>query len=465
MSEIRVKYVAPPTVSAFLDSDDFVRCIMGPVGSGKSSGCNIEFLRRAKEQAPGPDGIRRSRWAAIRNTYPELRDTTRKTFEQWIPAALGRWREQEFIFELKFADIHSEILFRPLDRPEDVKKLLSLELTGAYVNELREIPKHVFEVLQTRVGRYPSKRDGGPTWFGVWSDTNPWHVTHWGSKLFKSKPEGHALFKQPGGRSEEAENAENLPLGYYERLAIGKDSEWIRVYVDGEEASSAIGSIYGELLERLSQRSGVSDFQHEADGIFTSWDLGISDSTAIWFWRLNAAGSIDVVDHYEAHGKGISHFFEIIDGKGFRYLKHWLPHDAAARTLVTGTSVQERFVERYGSAMVAITPNLALWDGISAARWLLEQPMRFHSRCADGMELLRSYRYEWDETAGTYSKRPLHDYASHTADAFRYMAIVARASELMTRKEKPAEKPQVRSLDKGFTLDELWDLNRRERRW
>jgi hypothetical protein len=103
-------------------------------------------------------------------------------------------------------------LFRALDRPEDKKKLLSLEVTGAYINEAREMPKEVFDVLQQRVGRYPSKMQGGPSWFGIWMDTNPWHTGHWGYKLFSvTKPEGHVLFEQPGGMDEDAENVENLP--------------------------------------------------------------------------------------------------------------------------------------------------------------------------------------------------------------------------------------------------------------
>jgi hypothetical protein len=82
-----------------------------------------------------------------------------------------------------------------------VKKLLSLEVTGAYVNELKEIPKRVIDVLETRIGRYPSKALGGPTWFGWWADTNPWHIGHWGYKLFKNPPPGYELYVQPGGRT------------------------------------------------------------------------------------------------------------------------------------------------------------------------------------------------------------------------------------------------------------------------
>ncbi len=469
MSEpVKVKYDAPPTLHRFLCSDAFVRCVLGPVGSGKSSASVVEILRRAVEQKPGPDGVRRTRFAVIRNTYGQLRDTTRKTFEQWIPQNLGTWHEQEFSFELEFNDVHCEVLFRALDRPEDVNKLLSLELTGAYINEGREISKSVFEVLQTRVGRYPSKAQGGPTWFGVWMDTNPWHSGHWASRLFKQHPEGHELFRQPGGRASDAENVENLPDGYYARLCFGKDAEWVKVYVDGLDATSDVGSVYGHLLSQLDARGGVAGFDYEPDSIFTSWDIGGAgargDSTAIWFWRLNDKGMPDLVDYYEANGRPMSHYFDLIEGKGYHYIKHWFPHDARAKTLQTGSSILEQTADRWGAENVAITPQLSLADGIQASRWLLEQPMRIHTDAMQGLECLQEYRYEWNEADRCFSNTPLHNWASHGADAFRYLACVVKTTELLTRKPVQLNKPAAVPLDQAFTLENLWQQHDRSNR-
>lgn len=467
MSAVRVKYDAPPTLSRFMDSNAFVRCVVGPVGSGKSSAMVVEILRRALEQQPGPDGVRRTRFAVIRNTYSQLRDTTRKTFEQWVPAELGTWHEQSFTFTMRFRDVHCEVLFRALDRPEDVKKLLSLELTGAYINEAREMPQTVFDVLQTRVGRFPSKLQGGPSWFGIWLDTNPWHTGHWGFKLFsEEKPNGHDLFEQPGGREPTAENTDNLPPGYYERLCAGKDSEWVAEYVDSKYPASDRGSIYGHLLHAMRERGSICEFDHPKDGVFASLDLGISDSTAIWWWRFSAQG-VDFIDHYEAHGMPLSHFFDVLDSRGYEYSKIWLPHDARARSLQTGVSVQDQFLKRYPNKAL-IGPELSLADGIQATRFLLEQPgTRIHERCSeqhgpsdiDGVDALRSYRYEYDEARKTYRKTPIHDWASHSADAFRYSAVVVKAAELRSRSpatEKP--KPPARAPN-SFTLDELFEAH------
>lgn len=491
----------PRTLARFARSDAFVRCIVGPVGSGKSSACVTEILRRAAQQKPGPDGVRRSRFAVIRNTYGQLRDTTRKTFEQWIPETvngkrLGAWNEQRFTFTMEFLHddgkgnrhpLHCEVLFRALDRPEDVKKLLSLELTGAYINEAREIPKHVLDVLETRIGRYPSKAEGGASWSGIWMDTNPWAAGHWGAKLFArlGKGDGYELFRQPGGRATNAENVENLPPGYYDRLCTGKSKEWIRVYVDGEDASGDEGAVYGTWLAALEQRGDVAGFDHPMDAVYTSWDLGKSDSTAIWFWRIRdrrklvgdryvPVRTVDVIDYYENHGQGLGHYFEVIEGRGYQYRTHFLPHDARAETLATQQTVVERCVQRWGAEHVAITPQIGLDDGIDAGRWLLEeeQGTRIHERCGvagrfdySGLDVLRSYRFEWDEKNQCFSRVPVHNFASHGADAWRYLAVVAKQIEIATRPEPTDDRPVASPAHNHFTMDELWQARDRQRRW
>jgi hypothetical protein len=460
----------PPTLRRFQLSDAFVRCVVGPVGSGKSSVCIIEILRRAAKQKPGPDGVRRTRWAIIRNTYGQLRDTTRKTFEEWVPHWLGTWNEQSFTWTGEWVDdegpdakpVHCEVLFRSLDRPEDVRKLLSLELTGAYINEAREVSQQAFEVLQQRVDRYPPHAKGGPTWAGIWLDTNPWHTGHWGYRLFTKrenlKPEEQhlfVLFEQPGGRTPEAENLENLKAGYYERLCAGKDADWIKSYVDGKYPSSDVGSILGPLVAALEGRGGLAEFKPPTDGVFTNWDLGVSDSTAIWFWRVNEHRVPDIIDHYEASGQPASHYFNEIERRGYKYVKHWLPHDARQRSWQTGVGVVDQFIARFGAGAVAIGPEMSLRDGIAASRWLLEQPIRIHPRCQAGIDALREYRYEFDEELRVFSTRPLHNWASHTADAFRGLALVVRHTDVITRKPPPPEE-LIAVINRRPTLDELW---------
>lgn len=243
---MNVQFHAPPTVERFMLSDERRRVLAGPVGSGKSSGSVVEIARRAAQQRPDTrDGKRRTRFAVVRNTNRELKDTTIKTFFDWFPPGVaGSWHETAMTFKLQVGDVECEVLFRPLDTPDDVKRLLSLELTGGYVNECREIPREIVEGLDSRIGRYPSVRNGGCTWRGLWGDTNfPEEESYWyrvmegldldtGDPLGAGESNGWAAFIQPGGRSERAENVENLDPGYYENICAGKSEEWVRVYVD-----------------------------------------------------------------------------------------------------------------------------------------------------------------------------------------------------------------------------------------
>lgn len=220
----------------FHQSEAFFRGIMGPFGSGKSTAAVMEILRRAQEQRPSPNGQRKTRWAVVRNSYPELKTTTLKTWNQWVPAQYGKLTMDSPIRHyVNSPEIEMEVLFMALDRPDDVKKLLSLELTGAWINEAREIPKSILDGLTGRVGRYPSMADGGCTWSGVIADTNPPDDQSWWYKLAEeSTPEDWEFFQQPGGRDPKAENIKNLIPNYYKRLSGGKEPDWVQVYVDGQ---------------------------------------------------------------------------------------------------------------------------------------------------------------------------------------------------------------------------------------
>ena len=254
-------YNASKIGKLFHASKAFVRGVMGPVGSGKSVMCCMEIFNKAISAMPCKDGIRRSRWLIVRNTTPQLETTTIKTWLSWFPEhVFGKMNLKPPInHQIKFNDVELEVIFLALDRPEDVKKLLSLECTGIWFNEAREILKEIVDAGTMRVGRYPSKKDkpddvpaeNFPSWYGVIMDTNPPDDTHWWYKCAEEDewtrnefgvlvpkeqfPENMRweFWQQPSGLSPDAENIENLPRGYYERISSGKDKEWINVYVHG----------------------------------------------------------------------------------------------------------------------------------------------------------------------------------------------------------------------------------------
>lgn len=237
----------------------------------------MELIRRAQAQAPGPDGIRRSRWAVIRNTIPQLRDTTIRTVFQWLPVEhFGKYYVDDARYVVKaFPGCEFEIMFRGLDRPDDVKKLLSMELTGAWLNEVREIPWAIVDALQGRVGRFPAKVDGGASWHGIWMDTNPPDADSKFYKFFEEmRPPNARIFKQPSGLAPNAENLSNLPDGYYKNLAVGKSPEWVKVYVHGE---------YGFVMDGRSVFPEYNDAAHckavepmRGLPVYRGWDFGLT---------------------------------------------------------------------------------------------------------------------------------------------------------------------------------------------
>ena len=247
-----------------MKDSNFFRGIRGPVGSGKSVACCVEVFRRSLEQKKNDQGIRKSRWAIIRNTNPQLRTTPIKTWLDWFPEDVwGKFHwSVPYTHHIQQDELDIEILFLALDRPEDVKKLLSLELTGIWINEAREVPKSIIDACTMRVGRYPSMREGGASWSGVIADTNAPEEDHWWAIMAGEvpipdyipreqaqmliKPDNWSFYVQPSAMKEKldekgdvdsyevnknAENISNILETYYPNLIRGKTKSWIDVYV------------------------------------------------------------------------------------------------------------------------------------------------------------------------------------------------------------------------------------------
>lgn len=181
-----IVYNAEPTLAKFHASDAFIRGVMGPVGSGKSVGMCMEIIRRAIQQRCFRDtNIRKSKWGVVRNTFGELKTTTIRTWLEWVPETLGKMTWGSPIVHsvtIPLPDgtvVELEVIFRSLDKPSDIGKLKSLDLTGLFINEVCEEPKAILDMGGARVGRFPAKKDGGCTWCGIIMDTNAMDTDHW----------------------------------------------------------------------------------------------------------------------------------------------------------------------------------------------------------------------------------------------------------------------------------------------
>jgi hypothetical protein len=246
-----IDFIAPPTVADFMLSDSFVRIIMGPVGSGKTTGCIMELLRRAIEQQPGPDGIRRTRWAVTRQTLSQMKMTVLPDMLVWF-RGISTYKVSEQLVILQFDDVYSEFYFIPLEEERDQQRLLSMQLTGAMINEAIEISTDFVSAIAGRCGRFPSKADGGPTWHGIIADTNcPVIGSEWWKLFEEHRPYDWALFHQPSGLADDAENVENLPPGYYERLAQNPSEAWVQRYVRSEYGEDPSGTaVFAKAFKR-----------------------------------------------------------------------------------------------------------------------------------------------------------------------------------------------------------------------
>lgn len=265
-----INYTAPPTCARFMKSDSFGRLIAGPVGSGKTTACLFELFRRALEQHPAPDGLRYTRFAIVRQTLKQLKDTVLKDILDWLKG-VAAYKVSDNTIYVQFGDVRSEWVLIPLDNPEDQARLLSMQLTGAWMSESIEMDVALISPLAGRCGRYPGAALGGCTWHGIIADTNmPSEGSPWHKFMELEPPADWQIFIQPGGMDDDAENLEwltqtpetlKLPVTddrrrqqgrkYYERFIRSNSPDWCKRYVHAQYGDDPSGSaVFRESFKR-----------------------------------------------------------------------------------------------------------------------------------------------------------------------------------------------------------------------
>ena len=244
-----------------MKSQAFGRLIAGPVGSGKTTACLFELFRRACEQEPAPDGKRYTRFAIVRQTLKQLKDTVLKDITSWL-SGVAQYKVSDNTIYITVDDVVSEWLLIPLDDPDDQRRLLSMQLTGAWLSECVEMDVGIISPLAGRVGRYPGANLGGCTWMGLIADTNmPTEGTPWHHFMDVATPPDWSVFIQPGGMSSSAENLEwlvqtpetlKLPVDseiritqgrkYYERFIRSNTPDWCERYVHARYGNDPTGT-------------------------------------------------------------------------------------------------------------------------------------------------------------------------------------------------------------------------------
>lgn len=242
-------------LAEYIADRSHVSIVRGSIGSGTSSASIMKMLAISMEQHKNPDtGLRHTRWCVVRNTFPDLKNTTVKTWLDWLPEEqYGRFYwDRPYRHLIRVGDMDMEVYFIALDSPDDVRKMRSFEVTGFWFNELEFIEKEIVDEAESRTGRYPAVKDGGAKWDGVIADMNAPREDHWiplmmgevplpdnwteEERLSYRKPDNWGYFVQPPAMLEErdgsgqlvgykmnplAENIRWLKPGYYEEKIKG----------------------------------------------------------------------------------------------------------------------------------------------------------------------------------------------------------------------------------------------------
>lgn len=446
--------VAPlgPIAGAYYLDNSRVAVIEGPVGSGKSTASCMRLNRHAYEQVPSPDGIGHTRWAIVRNTKKQLQDTTMQTWFQIFPQhEYGPFRVTDAMHVWKFQPrdhawpIEAEFVFRALDDPDDVADLLSLEVTGFWFNECREI----IEEIIGHAGRRTRYRGGERphTWAGWIGDTNPWDTEHYlNDRLVDNPREGWAHFRQPGGMDPDAENlanleqtAETMEMAHDDprRLAQGRtyyikalqdySPEDALVYVHAERGRTRDGKpIYVDYNDRVHCLEFDLDPRLPID---IGLDFGRTPAATIG--QEHPGGRVHISHELVSFDMGLVRFAEelarLLQSDFKRYSLRTVTgdpsgeaqdaHDQTAFDILKGAGIVARGASTNEPSIRIETVNAAFRKMAGGKPALIIHPRckTLRRACIDG------YRYKKLKVAGNrYSDQPDKNAFSHVAEGLQY---------------------------------------------
>jgi phage terminase large subunit len=181
------------------------------------------------------------------------------------------------------------------------------------------------------------------------------------------------------------------------------------------------GAIYANELRLATEERRICRVPYDAGKpVHTFWDLGRSDSTSIWFAQV-VGFEFRIIDFYQSRGHALGHYLKVLQDRPYHYGEVWLPHDATHELLASEMTIEQQV--RATGRTVRIAPRMSVADGINMARTVFSKCFFDEEKTADGLNCLRHYRYDVDPDSKQFSKNPLHDWASHAADAFRYLAV------------------------------------------
>lgn len=315
----------------------------------------------------------------------------------------------------------SEFIFKGLHgNDQDVKSTEGVDI--CWIEEAQSVSMNSIDVL------IPTIRKEGS--FLIWTM----------NRLTEEDPVWNRIAKIPDERTYIKQvNSTDIELLLstevkHEREKMKKDNPELYEHVWlGQPLTANTGSVFGKQLALAREQGRIGKVAYDDSlGVYTAWDLGVGDSTAIWFFQVTTGGEIHFIDHYESAGEDLGHYISLVQNKPYQYNKHFLPHDAKARELQTGTTRVEFFNARgiYNVEVLRPTRFTLGQDDISlVARPKFSKCWFDEEKCQRGLECLRAYHYEYNDKNKLLKDTPCHDWASHSSSAFIY-ALMAETENV-----------------------------------
>ena len=292
---------------------------------------------------------------------------------------------------------------------ENGDRLRGLYLDGVVLDEFADFPPSLWsEVIRPAL----SDRKGWATFIGTPKGKNAFYDL---VQRAKNDPDWFYLIL----KASESNLLDDVEL-HAARLEMTPE-QYAQEY-EGSFDAAIVGAYYAPDIAQAERDGRITNVPVDRRAmVWTAWDLGVGDHTAIWFAQ-SVGREIRVIDYYESFGAGLDHYVGVLKERGYSYETHILPHDVEVRELGSGMSRTET-LRSLGIKNIKVAKKLSVDDGINAVRMLLPRCWFDHKKCSQGIEALRQYRTEFDEKRKVFSGRPRHDWTSHASDAFRYLAI------------------------------------------
>jgi hypothetical protein len=433
--DIELEYAPRSVFQDFHDRTERWAVVVAHRRCGKTVSCINDIIYRALTE-----GKENAQYAYVAPYYSQAKNIAWDYLQRYAKPVMAKANQSELWVELVNG---AKIKLYGADNPDALR---GLYLDGVVLDEYADMrPRMWGEIIRPLL----ADRLGWATFIGT--------------------PKGHNAFydvyenatKDPRWfcKTLRASSTNLIPQSELEDAQASMSPDQYEQEFECSFEAAILGAYYGKEMRVLTDAGRLTRVEY--DPLFdchTSWDLGYSDDTAIWWYQV-IYGEIRVLDYHSSNGHQVSYYTDLIESKqrefGYKYGHHYLPHDARAKTLASGgKSIIEQIASKIPLKSLKIVPSLSLQDGIQAARLALMRSWFDAERCQEGIECLRQYQREYDEDKKVFRDKPKHDFTSHGADAFRMLAIAWKEEDKTTPKDH-----SIRGIVVGkneTTLNEMW---------